>query len=310
MSLKKHKLKKAVLEKTLNKTEQGGGQREDNPKILPYYKLEFGEKIEVMFLAYPDGDLFKHFKKHGPNLGVGAVGSVDCIYHSRGDSCPACAKGYSYVEDGKGTPMSKKWMAKDYYVAQVVVVNAPFDIPDLEDKNEVRIFYMPFAVMEKIKESYAEGIVEDPTDHIFYIKKSKNQGGNASYANSYFSPKPAGEEIFDAFDDAIVELHDLQEEEIEPKLWLRSLKALLVVVGHVVVVLMTMINGEKMVILVAGLVSPSLILTMIKTTTVLMKGKKPKRKKRRKNLLVHPPVKAFVNACVASVRISNLKRGG
>src|SRR5690554_4894793 len=216
MELTKHKKKKQVLEKTLNKTEQGGGRREDDPKILPYYKLETGEKMEVMFVPYEDGDLFKHFKKHGPNMGVGAVGSVDCIYHSRGESCPACAKGFSYVQDGKGTPMSKKWMAKDYYVAQVVVVDSPFDVPELEDGNQVRIFYMPFAVMEKIKESYAEGIVEDPTDHIFVIKKTTNQGGNASYANSFFRPQPAGDEVYEAFEDAVVEIHDLVAAEIQP----------------------------------------------------------------------------------------------
>lgn len=217
MGLTKHKLKKQMMEKTLNKAERGGGQREDDPKVLPYYKLKTGEKMEVMLLPYEDGDLMKHFKKHGPNMGVASVGSVDCIYHSRGESCPACAKGYSYVEDGKGTPMSKKWMAKDYYVAQVVVIDCPFDLKPLEDGNEARIFYMPFAVMEKIKESYAEGIVEDPTDHIFVIKKTENQGGNASYANSFFRPKPAGEEIFEAFEDSMIEIHDLVEADIEPK---------------------------------------------------------------------------------------------
>ncbi len=216
MALTKHKLKKQILEKTLNKTEHGGGRREDDPKILPYYKLDTNEKMEVMFVPYEDGDLFKHFKKHGPNMGVASVGSVDCIYHSRGESCPACAKGFSYVKDGKGTPMSKKWMAKDYYVAQVVVIDCPFDIPELEDGNQVRIFYMPFAVMEKIKESYAEGIVEDPTEHVFVIKKTTNQGGNASYANSFFRPQPAGDEIYEAFGDAVVEIHDLYDADIAP----------------------------------------------------------------------------------------------
>lgn len=217
MALTKHKLKKQMMEKTMKNAERGGGKREDNPKILPYYKLETGEKLEVMFQPYEDGDLFKHFKKHGPNMGVASVGSVECIFHSRGESCPACAKGYSYVEDGKGTPMSKKWMAKDYYVAQVVVIDAPFDMPELEDGNQMRIFYMPFAVMEKIKESYAEGIVEDPTDHVFVIKKTENQGGNASYANSFFRPKPAGDDIYEAFEDATIELHDLVEEGIQPE---------------------------------------------------------------------------------------------
>lgn len=217
MALTKHKLKKQMMEKTMKNAERGGGKREDNPKILPYYKLETGEKLEIMFQPYEDGDLFKHFKKHGANMQIPSIGNVECIYHSRGESCPACAKGFSYVEDGKGTPMSKKWMAKDYYVAQVVVIDSPFDIPELEDGNQMRIFYMPFAVMEKIKESYAEGIVEDPTDHVFVIKKTENQGGNASYANSFFRPKPAGDEIYEAFEDATIELHDLVKENIEPE---------------------------------------------------------------------------------------------
>lgn len=217
-SLTKHRLKKQLMEKTLQRaTERGEGRRKENPKVLPYYKLDFDERMDIMFVPYEDGELFKHFKKHGPNMKNAAVGTIDCIYHSRGESCPACAKGFSYVVDGKGTPESRAWMAKDYYVAQCVVVDSPFDIEPLEDGNQVRIFYMPFAVMEKIRESYAEGIIEDPTEHVFVIKKSKSKGGDASYANSYFRPEPASDEIFDAFADEVVEVHDLLEEGIEPE---------------------------------------------------------------------------------------------
>lgn len=217
MSLTKHKLKKQMMEKTLEKAAGERTKKEDNPKILPYYKLDFGQKLEVMFLPYEDGELIKHFKKHGPNMGNASAGSINCIWHADGESCPACAKGYSYVKDGKGTPESKKWMPKDYFVAQCVVLESPFDIIPLEDENQVRMFYMPFAVMEKIKESYAEGIVEDPTEHVFVIKKTKNQGGEPSYANSYFKPLPAEQEIYDLFEDAVVELHDLVAEKVAPE---------------------------------------------------------------------------------------------
>ena len=217
MALTKHSLKKQMMEKTMNNASGENRKKEQPKEILPFFNIDFGEKMEVIFIPYEDGDLFKHFKKHGPNMGIASVGSIECAYHARGESCPACAEGFSHVKDGKATDMSKKWMPKDYYVAQVVVVDTPVEIPQLDDGNQVRVFYMPYAVMEKIMESYQEGIVEDPTEHIFCIKKSKNQGGRPSYANSFFRPQPFGDDVTEAFEDQKLELHDLKELEIEPK---------------------------------------------------------------------------------------------
>lgn len=216
MSLSKHSFKKQMLERSIERDSKGSASK-DKPEVLPYYKLDFNEKMEVAFIPYEDGDLFKHFKRHGGNLGVSGVGSVDCIWHSRGESCPACAKGYTYVENGKGTPMSKKWMAKDTFVAQVVVLSAPFDIEPLEDGNEVRLFYMPFAVKEKIIEAFQEGIIEDPTQHTFVIKKTKSAGGEASYQNSYFIQQPISDDVIAAFEGAKVEVLDLEALEVAPK---------------------------------------------------------------------------------------------
>lgn len=224
MSLTRHKLKKEALKRSIEKTEGNGG-RKNNPKILPYYALKTGKKMEVVFIPYEDGDLFKHFKKHGPNTGAPKAGSINCIYHATdgAEECPACQKGLDLLdENNKGTPESKRWMPKDYYVAQVVVVNSPVEIPELEGEdagNPVRIFMMPYNVMEQVVEAYKEGIVEDPTEHIFVIKKTENQGGRASYANSFFRPKPFDmDEIIDAgIDPDAIQLHDLVKEKIQPE---------------------------------------------------------------------------------------------
>lgn len=217
MSLTKHKLKKKVMEHTLDQSERGSGGKKDNPKILPFYDLKFGEKMEVLLVPYEDGDLFKHFKKHGPNMNNGAAGSIQCIHHAHGEKCPACAEGFSHTKDNKATEMSRKWMAKDSYVAQCVVIDSPLDIAPLDDGNEVRIFYMPWAVVETITEAYREGIIEDPTEHILVLKKTSSKGDRPSYANSYFMQAPVSDEVIEAFEDCVIELHDLDEEKIRPK---------------------------------------------------------------------------------------------
>ena len=213
MSLTKTKLKKDLLEKSFEKN-SGGGKRADDPKLLPYYKLNTGEKMQVVLIPDEEGNLVNTFSMHGPNMKNASVGKVECVYRRDKTPCPACAHGYQMYQDGNSE--SKKWLSKDYYVAQCVVVDSPLELPELEDGNQVRIVYLPKGVFEKIEESYKEGIIEDPTEHILVIKKTEGSGGNPSYDNSYFNPKPLSDEIIEAFDGEVIKPFDLVAEGIAP----------------------------------------------------------------------------------------------
>ena len=214
MSLTKTKLKKDLLEKSFEKNSGGGGKRADDPKLLPYYKMKAGEKMQIILIPDAEGNLVNTFSMHGPNMKNASVGKVECIYRRDRTPCPACAHGYQMYQDGNTE--SKKWLSKDYYVAQCVVVDSPLELPDLEDGNLVRIVYLPKGVFEKIEESYKEGIIDDPTEHILVIKKTEGSGGNASYDNSYFNPKPLSDEIIEAFDGETINPFDLVAEGIAP----------------------------------------------------------------------------------------------
>lgn len=213
MSLTKTKLKKDLLEKSFEKN-SSGGKREDDPKILPYYKMKAGEKMQIILVPDAEGNLVTSFSMHGPNMKNASAGKVECVYRRDKTSCPACAHGYQMYQDGNEE--SKKWLSKDYYIAQCVVVEAPMELPELSDGNQVRIVYLPKGVFEKIEESYKDGIIEDPTEHILVIKKTENANGRASYDNSYFNQLPIDEEILEAFEGETIEPFDLVAENIAP----------------------------------------------------------------------------------------------
>jgi hypothetical protein len=210
MALSRAKMKKELLEKNFEDAENTGG-REDDIRILPYYKLKTGEKLRVIFQPDEDGNLFRYFKKHGPNLKMPGAGTIDCIYHSSGVECPACKKGFALMND-VSKDEGKRWMAKDYYVAQCVVVDAPFELPERPEDhpardNEMWIVYLPYKVYEKIKSDYREGLVDDPFGEVFVFKKTENKGGQASYDNSFFERNTEAQlaEMFNAFEDAQVD---------------------------------------------------------------------------------------------------------
>lgn len=207
MALTKTRLKKELMEKSFEEAEGGSGKKD--PRILPYYDLKVDEKMEIILIPNPEGNLFSHYKKHGPNLKTPAAGSIGCRHHQERETCPICIHGFETMDADK--ELGKKFMPKDYYVYQCVVVNAPMEILPQTDGNEARIFYAPWGVHEKIKEAWAEGLVEDPTEHVFVIKKTAGKGGNdnASYSNSYFRQEKIPENIIEAFGEAVIEPYDL-----------------------------------------------------------------------------------------------------
>lgn len=221
MGLSRTKLKKELLEKNFEEADNQGGGRKDDPRILPYYDLKEGEKLRVLFRPDADGNIFRHFKKHGPQLRLPGAGTIDCPYHTSGINCPACMHGFDVMNTDKED--GKRWMAKDYYVAQCVVVEAPFELPVRPDDhperdNEMWVVYLPYKVFKKIKEDFREGLIDDPFEEVFVFKKTENKGGQASYENSFFERnKPeAIEEIFEAFKDSVVEVIDIDDGNIVP----------------------------------------------------------------------------------------------
>lgn len=214
MSLTKTKLKQNLSEAFTD--EENKGKKNDS-RILNFYDLGDNEKLKVVLIPDEEGMVMHKFHKHGPKLDNPGVGSIACMYKMDGESCPVCAHGWSLYQNGDEN--SKKWLPKDYHVVQCVVVDddPPIEIPDNEDGNVVKIFYMPFNVYERIKETIKEGLIEDPTEHVFVIKKTKNQGGRSSYANSYFIPDPIPDNIVEAFSEIDVEPYNLKEEGIIPQ---------------------------------------------------------------------------------------------
>lgn len=196
-------------------------EREDNkndPRLLPYFNLKDGDKMEVLIVPDVNGNIWKQFSAHGPNLGVRTAGRIRCAHESTGDECPACQKGFGLLdlfretEDETYKEEAKRWFSKDYVLCSVIVLDTPIDIPVSDDGNEVKLWYMPFKVVEHIKQQIKEGQIEpeDLTSTPFVIKATKNKGGRASYEHSYFSRQPVDDDVLAALEDSVIEPYDYE----------------------------------------------------------------------------------------------------
>lgn len=196
--------------------EKKGG---DDPRILNYFDLKLDEKMTILFVPSKEGDFWLKYHKHGPNLGIRGMESISCPYKSNGDECPACQRGFDYLElskeaGGKETKEgaallaeAKKWFAKDYTLTQCIVLDSPHDIRQAKDGNQVKLFILPYAVEAQISEDIKEGKI-DPDDLCnvpFVIKKTENKGGQPSYQHSYFSRNSVTDAELEYFDDLVVE---------------------------------------------------------------------------------------------------------
>lgn len=211
---------KSNLKKQIEKEKTSG----KDTRFLNYYDMKEGEKMTILFLPDANGELWAKFSKHGPNLKLPGVGSVNCAYKSSGEDCPACQKGFAFLNesreqnDPKLKEEAKRWFSRDYTIVQCLVLDSPIEVSESPDGNQVKLMYIPFAVENIIKEAVTEGIV--PEDELcttpFVIKKTTNQGGWASYENSYFSRKQITEEELEVFEEFTIEQYDFNELDVIP----------------------------------------------------------------------------------------------
>ena len=225
--LSKFKLKKNLTEEM--KKEDTGGK---DTRFLPYYNMKEGEKVKVLIVPDVNGNLWKKYETHGPNLGLRGVKPLLCRYKHGGGDCPICQKAFDLLDQSKaiGADTSKgkevkeeakRWFPKSTTVMSVIVLDAPFDYPASPDHNEVKLMYVPYAVEALIKNSLAEGQIDEDslTSVPLYIKKTKNKGGQASYENSYFDRSVVSDEEMAVFDDEdlVVEQFDFDVLDIIPE---------------------------------------------------------------------------------------------
>lgn len=189
--------------------------KKKDPRILNYFDLDFNQTMTIRLL--PDGgesgDLWTLYETHGPNLKNRNIDSISCVYKETGESCSAC--GYSYGLHTEGNKKeAARWRGKETAIGQCVVVESPIEITPSEDDNLVKLFYVPYGMREAIKEAIVNGIIEDPTTVNFVIKKTKNQGGQASYSKSFFKPNDdeMPDHVVASLSDATSYLYDLSLE--------------------------------------------------------------------------------------------------
>lgn len=222
MSDLKKKLKlKTGLKKKIEQESNGG----KDLRILPYYDLKDGEKMNILFVPDENGDLWTKYKVHGPNLGVKGVGGVRCSDEARQNECPACQRGYALLNEGKEDgndyeaykEEAKRWFAREYVLAQCLVLESPFEVPESPDGNQVKLMYLPYAVKNLIEESVLEGLIEeeDICTTPFVLKNKKN-GNNNGYKTSYFARKQVEDEDLEYFEDLKVEPYDFTDLDIVP----------------------------------------------------------------------------------------------
>lgn len=214
MALKKLKLK---LKSDLKKTVESGNKKGDS-RYLNYFDLKKDEKMVILLLPDVNGELWTEYRNHGPNLGVRGVGSMRCIHEATGETCPMCQQGFEALDLFKETgdeeykKLAKKWFARDYTIMSCLVLESPFEVSESPDHNEVKLFSVPYAIKNKIKQAVIEGEIDEDLlfQTPFVIKKTENTGGFASYEHSYFRRQLLNDDETEYFEDRVVEQFDYQ----------------------------------------------------------------------------------------------------
>lgn len=184
----------------------------DDPRILPYYNLKKNETMTVLLLPDANGDIMKKTTYHAAR----GAGKIGCRYALAGEDCEICGTFFDRKDsfDKSGDEDDEKRMAiysrKQPTYASVVVIDAPFEIPETSDGNDVKIWNVPFKVSEYIKSQIQDGQIdpEDITAIPFVIKKTENQGKRASYETSYFRREDITDEELDYLDTLNLEPYD------------------------------------------------------------------------------------------------------
>lgn len=217
----KLKLKSNLKKQIEEESQKSGG---NDARFLNYWDLKDGEKVKVLFVPDVAGELWAKFKKHGPGLKTRGTGAIRCAYESAGEDCPACQKGFEFLDLAKETEdksykdEAKKWFAREYTLMSCIVLESPFEVSEATDHNQVKLIYVPYAIEKLIKEAVTEGqLDEDELCHTpFFIKKTTNQGGYADYSSSYFARKQVADDELAFFDDQVVEQFDYKTLDVIP----------------------------------------------------------------------------------------------
>lgn len=206
------------------KLETDSGNRDNDNRILNYFDLEFGEKIKLMILPDPNGEVWVKFHHHGGR--VKGAGRIGCSHKNNGVECAVCQEGHRlwgiHTETGLEADknIAVKFFSDDSTIMNVIVLESDIDIRESEDGNEAKIMYVPRAIETMIREAIKEGqITQDELPFIpLVLKKTKNAGGRPAYDNSYFDFRnPVNDDTLDALSESIVEPFDLTTIDLLPE---------------------------------------------------------------------------------------------
>lgn len=196
------------------KKENEGKSRKKDSRFLNYYDLDFGQKMVIRLLpANEDNELYVRYDTHGPNFRDRRVSAIRCTYEANGESCPACSKSFGYYNDGD-KDNAGKWRSKTSYIGQCLVMESDIEVPDNEDGNIVKMVHLPHNVVKEIKKAIENEMIDNPLEHDFVLRKTKNDGGRAAYDQSSFKGKvdPLSDEILELFEKDEATLYDLDKE--------------------------------------------------------------------------------------------------
>lgn len=211
---KQNKLAEDLKQKYLKQIKEDNSR--NDPRFLNYFSMDFNQQMEVLLLADKLGQLFYEYSTHKTKRS--GVKTINCPYTSSREPCVICSYGWDIYQT-HGKEASAPWRRNSHQLSQCIVLNSPVVVPENEDGNLVKLFYLPFAIKELILDGMTNGTITDPTNHVLVIKKthgpgSTQQNPRANYAKSFFRTEPAVvPPIFDeAFDAGLIKTYDLQAE--------------------------------------------------------------------------------------------------
>lgn len=215
MSLSKLDMLKAAFEPK----QKGEGNNNNFTKFYSFWKMQAGETAVVRFLRDANRDNPRQFivENLTHSFTINGKKRVVACLAMYGKPCPACelsrqlyaeaaAAGETKDRPGPLMAQGKKYYKKKEYLAQVKVQSSPIDY----DKNEDHEHEMPISIgpqiFKLIQAAFTSGDLdevpfEEKGGYDFRIVKSE-QGGNANYTLSKFSPKQS-----DLSDDVIANLN-------------------------------------------------------------------------------------------------------
>tara|TARA_Y100000593_G_scaffold37982_1_gene73706 strand:- start:136 stop:1134 length:999 start_codon:yes stop_codon:yes gene_type:complete len=214
MALSNLKLKlKSDLKKTVEDSSQG---RKNDMRLLNYFDLKDGERMRILLIPDINGELWAKWKFHAGGKDMKGVKPIRCKHEALGEECPVCQEGFKLNDafndtgDKSYKEAAKNWWGRDRTLMSCLVLESPCDINQTEDKNEVKLFIVPYGIESRIRNAIMEGEIDEDLlfQTPFVIKKGKNSGGFASYDDSYFARNTVTDEDLEYFEDRVIEQFD------------------------------------------------------------------------------------------------------